>query len=223
LSPPVYAGPALRHKNRRNFWGNYRMNIVQRVTGMLMRPRPEWERVDHEPASTGGLIAGYAAILALLPLVGTVLAGLLFGGSLGASWFFVSAIVGYVVSLIVLFAMIFITKALAPNFGGIGSEAGAAKLLIFASTPIWVAGILNFLPGLNLLAMLAGFGFAAYLLYLGSGIVMKVPADKAVAFTAVVMVIWLLIGIVVGAVLTGIVLTVVFGAAAISGAGAMLR
>lgn len=198
------------------------MDIVQRVTGILMRPRPEWERIDHEPASTGGLITGYAAILALLPLLGTVLAGLLFGGVFGLSWFLVSAIVAYVVSLAVLFAMIFITRALAPNFGGVGSEAAAAKLLIFAATPIWVAGIFNFIPGLNLLVMLAGFGFAAYLLYLGSSIVMKVPADRAAAFTAIVMIVWFLIGAVVGAVLTGIALTLVFGAAAISSAGSLL-
>lgn len=198
------------------------MNLVQRAINIITQPRPEWGRIDAEPASTMGLFTGYAVILALLPLIGTVLAGLLFGGVLGFTYFLVSGVVGYIVSLAVLFLMIIIANALAPNFGGVRSDVSAAKLLIFAATPIWLAGLLNFIPGINIIVMLVGFGFAAYLLYLGSTIVMKIPADKAGGYTAVVIVIWIVISFILTAILATVVLSAVVGTAAMGG-GMMLR
>ena len=198
------------------------MNLVQRVTNIITQPRPEWNRIDAEPATTAGLFTGYAVILALLPLIGTLLAGLLFGGVFGFSFLLVTGLVGYVVGLAVLFVMILIAKALAPSFGGAPNDIAAAKLLIYAATPVWLAGILNFIPGINIIVMLVGFGYAAYLLYLGSSIVMKIPGDKAVAYTVVVILIWIVLSFVVTAILGGIIATAVLGTAAMSG-GYMLR
>jgi hypothetical protein len=198
------------------------VNLAQRAISIVTQPRPEWQRIDAEPASTAGLFSSYAVILALLPLVGTVLAGFLFGGPLGFTFFLLSAIIGYVVSLGVLFLMIIITNAVAPNFGGVRNEAAAAKLLIFSATPMWLAGLLNFIPGINFLVLLVGFALAAYLLYVGSTIVMKVPADRAGGFTGVVIAIWVVISFVLMAILTGVVLTAVLGTAAMSGAGSLM-
>ena len=198
------------------------MNLVQRAINIITQPRPEWSRIDSEPATIAGLFTGYAAILALLPLIGTLLMGLLFGGVFGFTFVLVTGLVGYVVGLAVLFVMILIAKALAPSFGGAPSDTAAAKLLIYAATPVWLAGILNFIPGINIIVMLVGFAYAAYLLYLGSAIVMKIPADKAVAFTIVVVLIWIVLSFVVTAILGGIIVTALLGGAAMSG-GYMLR
>ena len=78
------------------------MNLVQRAINMITQPRPEWARVDSEPATVAGLFTGYAVILALLPLVGQLLMGLLFAGMFGFTYFLVMGIVGYVVGLAVL-------------------------------------------------------------------------------------------------------------------------
>lgn len=198
------------------------MNLVQRAININTQPRAEWARVDGEPATVAGLFTGYAVILALLPLIGTLLMGLLFGGVFGFSFVLVTGLVGYVVGLAVLFVMILIAKALAPSFGGTPSDIAAAKLLIYAATPVWLAGILNFIPGINIIVMLVGFGYAAYLLYLGSSIVMKIPADKAAAFTIVVVLIWIVLSFVVTAILGGIIVTALLGSAAMTG-GYMLR
>ena len=55
-----------------------------------------------------------------------------------------------------------------------------------------------FIPGINLLSpsSWSASAYAAYLLYLGSMIVMKVPQAKAAGYTAVVVVIWIVISIV---------------------------
>lgn len=198
------------------------MNLVQRAINIITQPRPEWSRIDAEPATVAGLFTGYAVILALLPLIGTLLMGLLFGGVFGFTFLLVTGLVGYVVGLAVLFGMILIAKALAPSFGGAASDTAAAKLLIYAATPVWLAGILNFIPGINIIVMLVGFAYAAYLLYLGSAIVMKIPADKAVAFTIVVVLIWIVLSFVVTAILGGIIATALLGGAAMTG-GYMLR
>lgn len=198
------------------------MNLVQRAINMITQPRPEWARVDSEPATVAGLFTGYAVILALLPLVGQLLMGLLFAGVFGFTYFLVMGIVGYVVGLAVLYAMILIANALAPSFGGTRSDVAAAKLLIFAATPIWLAGLLGFIPGINIIVMLVGFGFAAYLLYIGSTIVMKIPADKAAGYTAVVIIIWIVVSFIASAIIGAVVLSAVVGTAAIGG-GMMLR
>ena len=118
--------------------------------------------------------------------------------------------------------MILIANARAPSCGGTRNDVAAAKLLIFAATPIWLAGLLGFIPGINIIVMLVGFGFAAYLLYIGSTIVMKVPADKAAGFTAVVIIIWIVVSFIASAIIGAVVLSAVVGTAAIGG-GMMLR
>ena len=198
------------------------MNLVQRAINMITQPRAEWARVDSEPATVGGLFTGYAMILALLPLIGQLLMGLLFAGVFGFTYFLVMGIVGYVVGLAVLYAMILIANALAPSFSGARNDVAAAKLLIFAATPVWLAGLLGFIPGINIIVMLVGFGFAAYLLYIGSTIVMKIPADKAAGYTAVVISSWIVVTFIASAIIGAVGFSAIVGTAAISG-GYMLR
>lgn len=203
------------------------MNLVQRTTGILARPRPEWDRIDQEPATSTGLITGYAAILALLPAIGSILGGLLFAGSMGGiagvislPFIIVSAILGYVISLGVTYLMGIIANALAPNFGGARNPVGAMKLVVYSATATWVAGFFSFIPILGFLIALAGFAYAAYLLYLGSTQVMHVPASSAGGYTAAVIAIWIVIYLVITAIFGGILAVAMLGTAALGAAGA---
>jgi len=67
---------------------------------------------------------------------------------------------------------------------------------VYSYTPAWIAGALRILPLLGLLALLAAF-YGLYLLYLGLPRLMKCPKDRAVAYTAVVVVCAIFIGIVI--------------------------
>lgn len=221
------------------------MNLVQRVTNILTQPRPEWTRIDAEPATTQGLFTSYAMILALLPAVAGLLGGLLFAGMLGPlggaislGYLLVTAVVGYFVGLGILYAMGMIANALAPSFrgttvggsaaapvvtGGGGNAVAGMKLVVYAATPTWIAGAFGFIPVLNILIYIAGFAYAAYLLYLGSMAVMKVPEGSAIAYTAVLIIIWIVLSIVVGLIVTAIIGAMMLGGAALGAGGALLR
>jgi hypothetical protein len=205
------------------------MNIVSRAINILTKPKSEWPRIDAEPATPGGLLAGYALPLSLLPLAGSVLLVLAFASFIPytgtALWLFVvgSAAIGLVLGLVVLFVMSLIADALAPNFGGVRNFIGALKMLVYAGTATWVAGFFTFIPVIGWLLPLLGLAYAAYLIYLGSMAVMKVPASSAATYTAAVIAIWFVLNLIVGFIVSMIVGVFLLGSAAVSGAGALMR
>lgn len=200
------------------------MNIVQRAANILTKPKVEWPVIDQEPATASGLITGYALPLALIPAVMTILGGLLFAGLMGPFagagilYLLVVATLGLVLGLAILYVMSLIADALAPNFGGVKNPIGALKLLVYSGTAVWIASIFSIIPVLGWLIALLGYAYAAYLIYLGSIAVMKVPATSAAGYTAVVMVIWFVLYLVVSMVI-GLIVAALFFSSAVVGMG----
>lgn len=191
------------------------MSLIDRATTILVSPKIEWKKIDKEAATIGGLFAGYAATLALLPVIGTLLAVLMSPGPyrFGFNEFPVSSLAGYAIGLGGLYLMGIIVNALASGFDGQRSDIGAMKLVVYSATAIWVTGFFFFIPILGPLIGLTGFGYMAYLLYLGSQSVMNVPESRAIGYTAVTIIISIVLGIIIG---------VVFGdTAALTGAAAL--
>ena len=77
-----------------------------------------------------------------------------------------------------------VLEKLAPRFQSSGSTARALKLVAYASTPVWVAGVFYLLLMLAPLALIAAL-YAMYLFYLGVPVLMKTPYDKVVPFMVV--------------------------------------
>ena len=75
-------------------------------------------------------------------------------------------------------------ERLAPRFHSSGTTVDALKLVAYASTPVWVAGLVHLLLLLSPLAILA-FLYAVYLTYIGLPAVLKTPHDQTVPFTLV--------------------------------------
>lgn len=197
------------------------MSLVERAKNILIRPKAEWAVIDGETNTVGGLFTGYAVILALLPVIGTLIALALSLGPYryyGIDYFFVWAVASYVIGLGILYLMGIVADALAPSFDGTKNQLSAMKLLVYSGTAMWVAGLFTFIPGLGLLIGLVGFGYAAYLLYLGSMALMKVPQDKAVGYTAVVIIIWIVLAMLVTGIIVGGLITAMIGGAALGGA-----
>src|SRR5476649_779315 len=92
--------------------GSASTGLVARVQNILMKPAAEWDVIDGETASTGGLYTGYACILAA---VAVVLQALLF-----THWavipMVVIAVLSYFAQLLGVFISAFIIDALAPSF-----------------------------------------------------------------------------------------------------------
>jgi hypothetical protein len=170
------------------------MNLVDRVKRILLSPRTEWEVIDNEPTTPAQLFTGYAMPLAAIGPVAQIIGYSVFGVSVPFSGTYripigsaiTSALVTYVLALAGTYVLGIIIDALAPTFNGQRSQIQALKVAVYSSTASWVAGIFHLIPGLRLLTILGLYSL--YLLYLGLPILMKSPRDKAVAYTAVVII-----------------------------------
>jgi hypothetical protein len=176
--------------------------LMQRVKGILLSPASEWSRIEVEPATIQGLYAGYVCILAAAAVLARLIGSLVFGyGLFGVVYrptvigAVVSAVVSYVLALVGVFILALVVEALAPTFGGQKNRVQAFKLAAYAGTAGWVAGLFGLYPPLSPLIVLGSL-YGIYLLYLGVPILMKAPADKALGYTALTVVVAILISVV---------------------------
>jgi hypothetical protein len=186
--------------------------IITRAKSMLLAPRAEWPLVAAEPDTVGGLYTGYIAVVAAIPPIAHFLSSTLIGVSvpfLGAfrvplAAGITTAVLHYALSLIGTFVVALIVDALAPSFGGEKNRVQALKAVAYASTAAWVASIIGIIPGLGLLAALAGGIYSIYLLNMGLPFTMKCPPEKAIGYTAVsaivAIIVWWVLALVVGSV-----------------------
>jgi hypothetical protein len=162
--------------------------LTTRVTNILKQPAQEWPVIAAEPADIASLITGYAAPLAAIPAIcgwlGMSLIG--FGGyfRVGLVSGLAGAIVRWVFALVGAYIGAFVIEKLAPTFKSSGSIVQALKLVVYASTPVWVAGVLNLIPPLTPLILIAVI-YAVYLFYLGLPVVMKTPSDQVIPYMIV--------------------------------------
>ena len=180
------------------------MDIKTRVRNILLTPKTEWPAIAEEPTQTGSVVTGYVMPLAAIGAIAGFIGGSLVGMSLpflgryrvpimsglaGAVFTFAFAIIG-------VFILAFIINALAPTFGAQKDANKAFKVAVYSYTPAWIAGALQIFPALALLGVFAAF-YGLYLLYLGLPALMKCPPDKAIGYTAVVVVCAIVLSIVV--------------------------
>lgn len=186
-------------------------NIVARVKGILTSPKTEWPVAAAEPATIAGLYTGYIVILAAITPLFHFIKGSLIGYSafgitvrtpIGAG--ITGLIVSYVLSLVLVFVMALIIEALAPTFGGQKDRVQALKTVAYAYTAYWVAGVAAVIPWLGFLIMLAGGIYTIYLLYLGLPFTMKCPTEKSAGYTAVSIIIAIVLGWIISLVVVGI-------------------
>jgi hypothetical protein len=109
--------------------------------------------------------------------IGALIGGLIIAG------------VGYVLSLGLVFVVSLIINALAASFDAKPDAVQALKVSVYASTAGWIAGIVAWIPFIGWLIGFLALCYGLYLLYLGVAKVMKPPANKAVGYTAVVILI----------------------------------
>jgi len=180
--------------------------LVERVRSILLKPTETWGTIAEEPATVGGLYSGYAVILAAIPPVAGFIGGQVFGHTIFGVTYrtpfiggLVGAILQYVLSLVGIYILALIIDALAPNFDGQKSRVQAMKAAVYSYTAAWVAGIFGLIPALAPLALLGGL-YTLYLLYVGLPRVMRAPQNKAVGYTAVVVIVGIVLAIVVGAI-----------------------
>ncbi|HEX9006486.1 MAG TPA: Yip1 family protein, partial [Bacteroidota bacterium] len=151
-------------------------SLVDRAKNIIVTPKTEWQVVAGETPNIQQIILGYVLPLALIPAVATILGGLLFRSGIffSMSYYIATALVAFVANVIGVFVTAFVIDFLAPNFGSEKGLGRAVQLVAYSYTPMWVAGILNIIPGLGIIAALVGL-YGIYLMYLGLPLLMKTP------------------------------------------------
>jgi hypothetical protein len=162
--------------------------LVARVQNMITKPAAEWDVIAGEPASVGGLFTGYACILAAIGPIASIIGEVLF-----LHWSpivaVLLAVLSYVLSLAGAYLVAFIVDTLAPNFGAEKNQIQALKLVIYANTAAWLAGIGGLIPPLAGLLGLAGSVYTLYVMYLGLPKLMKSPEDKTTGYFIITLVV----------------------------------
>ncbi|WP_181404509.1 Yip1 family protein [Asticcacaulis tiandongensis] len=180
-------------------------NLVSRVKGILLQPSLEWDRIRLEPSSKASITTGYVLILAAIPaiagfigmsLIGVSLLGITTKTPLIAA--LIQAILTYVLSVAGVFILGFIINALSPSFDGKKDDLAAFKVAAYSSTAAWLAGIFAIIPMLAVLGILGLYSL--YLLYKGLPKLMESPPEKSMGFTAVVVIIAIVVHLVIWAI-----------------------
>ena len=183
------------------------MDIKTRVRNILLTPNTEWPVIAEEPTPIGTVVTNYVMPLAAIGAIAGFIGGSLVGMSLPflgryrvpITTGLAGAVLTFVIAIVGVFILAFIINALAPTFGAEKDANKAFKVAVYSYTPGWIAGALQILPALALFSVLAAL-YGLYLLYLGLPALMKCPRDKAVAYTAVVVVCAIVMSIVLASI-----------------------
>ena len=201
------------------------MNIVQRIKDILLAPKTTWPQIAQEPADVKSLYANYIVFLAAIPAIATFIGLSVFGvGAFGVSYRvpvmsgLVNMVVGYLLSLGIVFVLALVVDALAPTFGGVRNPINALKLVAYGATASFVGGIFGLLPSLSILTLLFAI-YTVYLIYTGLPVVMKCPPEKAVGYTATIMLCGIVAGVVIAVVSAAVMPSRGMGMAGLGGEG----
>ncbi len=183
-------------------------NLIERVVALLKQPRLEWPVIAAEPATISEIYKSYVLVLAAVPAVCTFIGSTMIGFGLGAFGTYrlsfasglSTAVLSYLLALVAVYVIALIIEALAPNFGAEKNRIQAFKTAAYAMTAAWVAGIGAIVPALSWLLALAGAVYSVYLLWLAMPVTMKAPQEKAAGYTAVTIVVAIVVNIAITAI-----------------------
>ncbi|MCM2328135.1 MAG: YIP1 family protein [Lysobacter sp.] len=181
------------------------MNLVDRAKNLILTPAAEWDRISAETHTVQGLYTGWIMILAAIPAIAAFIGYSIIGiGVFGTSYRvplvsgLSSAIATYLLTLGGVYVFALVIDALSPTFGGEKNFMQAFKVAAFAPVASWLAGVFSILPALSILGLLGLYSL--YLLYVGLPRLMKTPAEKALPYTVVAILVGIVISLIAGAV-----------------------
>ena len=184
-------------------------SLQDRVMKILTSPKTEWPVIEAESTDVATLYKSYIMILAAIPAVCSFIGVSVFGVSIPfvgtirtpVMTAFVQMILSYALNLATVYIAALVIDKLAPTFESKPSLIQALKLVAYASTAGWVAGVLNIIPALGLLGLLAAI-YGIYLFYLGLPVLMKTPEAKVIPYMVisaiVIIVLWFVAAMITG-------------------------
>lgn len=183
------------------------MNLVDRAKNIILKPKDEWTVINQEETSVATLIATYLFPLALIPaiaaFIGYGVIGVAFFGPI-LSWGIKMAIISFVSTIVGTYISAMIIDIIAPNFGSTKDFRKTMQLVVYAYTPVMLAGIFSAIPALGVLGIVGLYGL--YLLYIGIKPMMKTPDDKVTIYFVVNLLVIIAVYVIISAILTFILI-----------------
>lgn len=184
-------------------------SLLERAKNILLSPRSEWSRIAEESSSIGELYVRYALPLLLavallsfvhLSVIGT---STFLGGTMRVPMTLglTSALVTLIAGAVGLGVISVIINMLAPTFGAQRELRRAFKVAVYTATSSCVASVFSLLPAFGTLLAFAAMVYGIYLLYLGLIPVMQTPKERAVGYTATIIIVTIMLSILLGVLL----------------------
>lgn len=158
--------------------------IINLVKKFILQPLEAWETVKDDSTTAQQHFVNYILPLVIISSVATFLGHSLIGYGIVSpsfSWGLSEAVTTFVSLIAAIYVSGFIIQKLATSFGTQVTFDKAVKLVGFSYTPVLLAGILNIVPALGILVLLAGL-YSLYLLYTGFKPMTNVSEDKSLNY-----------------------------------------
>jgi len=171
--------------------------ILSRAYGLLREPKKEWEQIRAEETTVPNILIGYVAPLAAIPPVCDLIGSALFNRllTIEPGEALIRAVVTWLVSIALVFFLGVLINAVAENFDADRDDLAAQKIAAYSLTPAFLSGVFSLWPPLWWLSLFA-LAAMVFLMYRGLPILMKAPADRALAYAGTVTVATMVAGIV---------------------------
>ncbi len=155
------------------------MYPLTRLQGILFNPAQEWEHIRDEKITNLQIFLKYVIWVAALPSIGFLISVAKYENFLINLR---AALVSYVIALVSVDLSAYLIHLLAPSFEAQKDVSRALKVVAFGSTPVFVAGALNFIPIAGGILWLIGAAYCAFLFYMALPLLLATPLYKLVPF-----------------------------------------
>ena len=180
------------------------MNVVDRAKNILITPKTEWAVIEKEQISNSTILMSYVLPMLLIGAVATFIGqGLIgtntgFGGSTAnVTAGFVGMLVFALHIIILVFGIAAAIDVLGPSFGSEKNWIRSFQLSAYSLSAAYVGSLFLIFPALWILVLLCSL-YSLYPLYTGLPILKKTPADKQIAYFAVILIVTVLLFILLG-------------------------
>ncbi|MBK7172121.1 MAG: YIP1 family protein [Bacteroidales bacterium] len=185
-------------------------SLLNRVKGIMLKPKDEWYIIDKEPADKKKLLLGYVLILACIPAIAYVV---LYGVIGITSWGvtsrsletgIVKAMVQLLGALTGVYCYAWVIDRLAPSFESETNPGKSFQLASYSITPVWILGIFNLVNFLSSIVFFLGVFYSIYILKQGIPVLKNTPEDKVTGYLVISIISYVIIYFALNLILGGI-------------------
>ena len=180
---------------------------INRAIALAKNPAAFMNANKDQDPTLNQLMIYYIVPLALIPFVATLIGDLwYYGAFLRFSYGYgvLSAILGLIFNIIMVYVVGFITWKLAPSFGTNTTQIRALVLTAYAFTPYFLISALDIIPPIAFITLL-GTLYGLYIVYLGLPILLNTPKDREITFIIVLIIVLFVVAVIIGAITGAIV------------------